>query len=246
MGNNHTISSGELVALITGWGLALTGCLNVLDLTYSGNFTLFSDELTPLICGASPFAICVGLAIVSIVIILLNLFLQFDPPALSVISEPSRFALFQPGSNAANYFETAAVILYACTWILMFPGAKILASIVVILSASLILLIVYKSNNSTKMAKLTIIPAVIVLITPFVLMPFRDFKNMKKTYIMDTTISDMNSVIITSAKKKGDFAEITTKDGRYYRININTITRIIENKESSEGAANAPQPAEQK
>lgn len=246
MENNHTITSGDFVALLTVWGLATAGCLAVLDEYYSGSFTLFFDELVLVTCAVAPLIICVALAVVSILFILFNLFFSTNPPVPSADPESSRSTMFQPGSGSADWLVTFVIFIVVCCVLLELSKSNVLGSIILTSSTVLLLVMIYKTSSLTKIAKITAIPAIIFFITPFVLMPFRDFSNMKKTYIMDTTISDMNSVIIASAKKKGDFAEITTKDGRYYRININTITRIRENKESSEGAAKAPQPAEQK
>ena len=102
---------------------------------------------------------------------------------------------------------------------------------------------IYPSKNFSYLAKMAIIPALLLILVAF-LLPSGKY-NKQEPYIVSTTCEGLKEIEVKSAIRVGNFVELTTETGPVL-ININTITRIREIKKSPEDAVKTPPPAAQK
>ncbi len=229
-------SASDLASIVAVWAVALIGCRNILSSGLENYLPRYYREIlkpdSPIFGISNHVQDCVT----ATVFVSFILFFGYD----YIIRKLDYIDLFLIKKKLIRYKKYIFITIAFIT-VLFFK--EILHDYHSSAFIFFLFIYAYTSKNFSYLAKLAIVPALILIFWAF---SFHQEQNKNKnSYIVSTACDGFKNIKVLSATKIGNFVELKTETDTLL-ININTITRIQEIKESSEDIVKTPQPAEKK
>lgn len=214
MGEAPKITSSEIAAITVTWAAGLVGCRNNLQALFPQNFTLFSDEYAIHIIGSHPWNACLVILFAATLSVIYTSSYKIDCASI-----------FKPKSELHYFILSFIVLIISCIIIFSFYFEEITFTLFTTFLAIGLIIWTHFTNKLSFTAKFALIPAISFALSPYPLQLLQNVDLPQKTYWITTTFNPNRPEEIFSAKKKGDFAEIKTKEGTFL-LNINAIIKI--------------------
>ena len=235
---NKPITAEELASILAVWAVALIGCKNVAASALEKYFPQYFSELlkpdSPMFGISASVVVCIVVT-AGVSFLLFGMYDNF----VKKINDAEAFICKIIKKNVPLLKEILMMALCFIVVLIAMLFNKDFSSVFIFY----VCFCIYPSKNFSYLAKMAIIPALLLILVAF-LLPSGKY-NKQEPYIVSTTCEGLKEIEVKSAIRVGNFVELTTETGPVL-ININTITRIREIKKSPEDAVKTPPPAAQK
>lgn len=218
------ITSSEMAGILAVWGGALVGVTNAIAAKAPDQFSLFTNRFISLQYVQDILFVCLFVAtVVFCFILLLHLNAQVYKK-ITFLKEKIKTIIFKFTPELIVKIHKCNLPLTAVMLLAIWLSNSIIILCTALLLISIFISLLFSSQLSIT-AKLALLPAAALILTAFIFTPLAP----KQTYTIKTTVDDAREVIITGAEARGQFAKITTTDGKTILINVNAIISIQPN-----------------
>lgn len=213
------ITSSEMASILAVWGAAIVGVINIITAESPDQFSLFSGRLLSQQYVQDILYVCLLVATLFFAFtIYIHLNIAIYEKSISFI-EKIKLKIVKLIVMVYQWHIPPICIIVLVIWFFK----SIIALCIILTFTSISFYFLFSSRLSIT-AKLALLPAEALLLTAFIITPMTSKNN--QTYIIKTTVDDVREVTITGAEARGQFARITTTDGKTLLINTSAITSI--------------------